>query len=342
MRLLVVLLSMGLLAGPAGAAPEGKDPGTLRTYPYTSAATTDDTYALGAYSYAVYTPRSLPKDRPVPLVVMVHGCNTTAEQQAGANRFHPIAEREHFVVLYPDVPANRPTRCWKFFDPQSQQRDSGDVLVIADMTRRVMQNWRIDPQRVYVIGMSSGAMITSDLVASYPELYAAAGLMAGCAYRAVACAFQDAGHVVEPVALEAQLAQQQMGTRARLVPWLVLHGDADGTVPKASGDNAFEQWRQTDDLIAPGAIGTAPARTRTGQVKGGHSYAVEQWTDPQGCLAMEKWVVHGMDHFWSGGSADPAWYQWEDPKGPSAAEAAWAFFSRYRLGSTSLPCMEAR
>jgi poly(hydroxyalkanoate) depolymerase family esterase len=349
-RLSLLLVVTSLVVPQAVSAAPGKadppDPGTLRQFPYATTVTQNDTYALGQNSYLVYTPASYQPAKPVPLVVMVHGCNTTAMDQAKANRFHPLAEREKFVVLYPDVPATQPLRCWKWYDPQSQQRDSGDPAIIAGMTRQVMKNWNIDPQRVYIIGMSSGAMMTSNVAASYPDLYAAAGIMAGCAYRAVPCLDNDAYPMVEPVDQEAQLARDQMGPRARIMPVIVLHGDADKTVPYQSGLNAFRQWLQTDNLIAGGAatgpFSMTPSKVRKGSVRGGYTYTVEQHNDPQGCLALEKWTIHGMDHFWSGGTQDPAYYGWEDPKGPSAAEATWAFFRRYRMSQTSLPCVEAK
>jgi poly(hydroxyalkanoate) depolymerase family esterase len=101
---------------------------------------------------------------------MTHGCNTTALEQARANLHHPVAERERFVVLYPDFAANtHPARCWRWTDPASQQRDSGDPATIAAETRAVMQRSNIDPQRVYAMGMSSGAFMTSILGATYPD-----------------------------------------------------------------------------------------------------------------------------------------------------------------------------
>ena len=65
---------------------------------------------------------------------------------------------------------------------------------------------------------------------------------------------------------------------------------------------------------------------------------VKSFLDPDGCLIAERWIVHGMGHFWSGGTTDPAYANFTDPKGPSAAEATWAFLSRYRRSDTGMPC----
>ncbi len=55
----------------------------------------------------------------------------------------------------------------------------------------------------------------------------------------------------------------------------------------------------------------------------------------------ERWLIHGMNHFWPGGSSDPEWANFTDPKGPSGARITWRFLSRYTKRSTAMPCAEA-
>ena len=88
------------------------------------------------YSALVYTPAGLSTRKPVPLFVMVHGCNTTGEQQMGATQLNVLADREKFAVLYPDHegdPDKHPLRCWRFWT--DKQRSSGDPKAIAAMVR---------------------------------------------------------------------------------------------------------------------------------------------------------------------------------------------------------------
>ena len=42
-------------------------------------------------------------------------------------------------------------RCWRFPDPGSWHRDSGDAGAIAGMTRDTMARMNIDPERVYEV-----------------------------------------------------------------------------------------------------------------------------------------------------------------------------------------------
>src|ERR1700704_4472864 len=80
-----------------GTASAHPIPGTAQTFTYGSGVT--------AHPYIVYTPRGWkPSDR-LPLLVMLHGCQTTAYQQMEANLYNPVADRKHFVVAYPEIDA---------------------------------------------------------------------------------------------------------------------------------------------------------------------------------------------------------------------------------------------
>src|SRR4051812_25596291 len=140
------------------------------------------------YRAVLYTPAALDRSRPAPLVVMLHGCNMTAEQQEAAGDLDEEAERERFVVLYPDFDTvDRPLPCWRF---RSQtRRTSADPAAVAAMVRDavVRRSPVIDAKRVYVAGISSGAMMTAILGATYPDRFAAIAISAGCAYRADTC-----------------------------------------------------------------------------------------------------------------------------------------------------------
>ena len=128
-----------------------------------------------SYRYLVFVPASYRAASKVPLVVVLHGCSTTASQQAVASGYAQVAEQRRFIVLYPDVdPADLAHGgCWKgIWDPGAEGRGRGDAGAIAAMTRAVVGTWRIDLGRVYVIGISAGGFESSILGASYPDVYA--------------------------------------------------------------------------------------------------------------------------------------------------------------------------
>lgn len=330
-------------AGPAQsvAAPSEKR-GTLEEHVYEG--------AFGTNPYLVYTPASYLRSpqRPVPVVVMIHGCNTFADEQAAASAWHEIAERERFLVVYPDNTneaadvdrwaGTHPGQCWRWYDATSNRRGSGDPAQLAGLTREVTDRWNVDKRRVYAVGMSSGAMMTSILGATYPDLYAAIGVVAGCAYLATVCLGQEVHGQVESPELQARAAHAAMGEHARVVPMIEMHGDRDTTIPPAEGLNAVRQWLMTNNRVlsgdSRGPLSLAPASTVTATTNGGYDYEVDRYMDGDGCPVSEHWRIPAMGHFWPGGTPDPAWSGWTDWRAPSGAEATWAFLSRFDLSAT--------
>jgi poly(hydroxyalkanoate) depolymerase family esterase len=297
----------------------------------------------GIYHYAVYVPAGYQGASVVPLVVVLHGCNTTADQQAAAGRYNAMAGRHRFVVLYPDVDAvdEAHGRCWRgIWDPGSEGRGRGDADAIADMTRAVIARWHIDRTRVYAIGISAGGFETSILGADYPDLYAAIGVHSGAPYMGGPGCLAASQSPADTGAL-AHAALAAMGPRARVMPVIVFHGDEDPTVPYRCGQQTVAQWLLTDDLILQreghAALPATPTISQAAVV-GGHAYAVASYTDRLGCPVAQLWTIHGMGHYWSGGSADPASARYSDPRGPSAAMGSWAFFSRWRLSRPLAGC----
>ena len=335
----LAVLALGLIPVTAAAGPDPPDPGRTTAGTVTSNGTD--------YEYLLHTPTSYRPRRAAPLVVTVHGCQTTAEQHLKSTLWNQLAEREGFVVLYPDVdalgrtqpgPANQ---CWKFPYPPAYFRGNSDAAAIADMTRAAMAERAIDPQRVYIVGTSAGGLMAAVEAAAYSDLFAAVGIVESAGYADGPCFTTGVGI---PVETSAQLAFNAMGPRARVVPTFVIGSDADLAFPEACANKALEQGLRTNNLVLSGSqdgpIALAPAAVRQKQKPGGYPYAVSRYRDPDGCLIAERWIIHGMPHAWPGGTTDPKYAGFTDPKAPSGARGSWAFFRRYTKRATSMPCAE--
>lgn len=307
---------------------------------------------LGQYRSLVYVPATVRADQPAPLVVVLHGANTTAEQQRDANLFDPVADRERFIVMYPDHETDgslglHPLQSWRFWDPLEMQRGVGDAQAIAELTRQAMAEWNVDPERVYVVGMSAGGWMTSIMGATYPDLYAAIGVAEGGGYGiGIAGLGQPLGpSLIRPEVL-ALAAYQAMGTHARIVPVIHFQGDKDAAATPALGENAVQQWLMTNNLVASGSLSApfplAPTETIDVTPADGYPYHIDIYKDADGCRILEQVRIEEMEHYWPGGSDDPRLAGFTDPRAPSGAEMSWAFFKRFRLSDTALPCAEAR
>ncbi|MBJ7328574.1 MAG: prolyl oligopeptidase family serine peptidase [Solirubrobacteraceae bacterium] len=347
----------GAIMLPTACRPSAPpQPGAPEPAPGTSPPVADppdpgrtETRRLGRHSYIVYTPTSYSPSRPAPLVVVTHGAQTTAEQHMRITLYNRLAEREGLVLLYPDVDdaaATAPyplTRSWRMYDPASWRRGGGDAAAIAGMTRNVMATRAVDAERVYMVGTSAGGFMASIMAAAYPDVFAAVGLISAGGYGDVACL--GGNPLTAPVGVNARLARAAMGSRARVVPRLVLGGDQDLAVPRSCQSRALDQGIRTNNLVLGTSQSHPIARTaataREERVPGGRSSRVLSYRDPSGCLIAERWTVRGLGHFWPGGSADLRWGR-SDVRAPSGAEISWRFFSRYTKSGTEMPCAEAR
>ncbi len=305
---------------------------------------------VGPAQIRVYTPRSYRADRRHPLVVMVHGCNTNATEQQAASAFERVADRRGFVVMFAEhdqretvAVGTHPVRCWRFWSPADIHRGQGDPALVVAETRLVQREWSIDRSRTYVVGMSSGGMLTSTLGATYPDVFAAIGVVAGCGYGAGAACFLPPYHALDPSSREAAAAHAEQGRRARALPMIGIHGTADTTIPPAAGPGTVRQWVKAANLAVSGHD-TRPVRTtspeRVVRTPGRRTYTVADFRFPRsGCLLARRVTIRGMGHFWPGGSTSPNVSQWTDPMAPNGAAMVWSFFRSFRLGSPPSHCV---
>jgi poly(hydroxyalkanoate) depolymerase family esterase len=315
--------------------------------------------ALGLQrTYWVYVPTgSTPT--AMPLIVVLHGCTEQAPDIAYVSRFDWEAEQQHFVVAYPEQANFQMTgttsfdgngsRCWNWFLPQGQNRGAGEPALIAGITRSVTSTRHIDRQRVDVIGISAGGATADIMAATYPDLYAAAGVLAGCEYKGLPCLGSAA---VQPPQLSGQLAYRASGAHARVVPFLVENGDTDPVVPAANAFEVTQQLQVTDDLAAhhgvltnavpPGpcaitAVTPTPAIdiTQTPPVARNPYDVLYYSTDGTACrdattpargLLGEMVIVHGEAHAWPGGPQPTTTEIYTNPGGPNITDIAYRFF----------------
>src|SRR5215203_1911387 len=273
------------------------------------------TNAAGSRAYKLYIPSGY-SGQPVPLVVMLHGCTQSPDDFAAGTKMNALAEEQIFLVAYPGQTASaNHGKCWNWFKPEDQQRDQGEPSIIAGLTRQIMRDYAVDPERVYIAGLSAGGAAAAVMGATYPDLFAAIGVHSGLACGAahdMPSAFAamrqgGAGNV-------RRSGKVQGGERA--VPTIVFHGDQDGTVSPVNGDHVIAQAKAA---IADGLRVTK----EHGRAPGGHAYSRTLHADPSGQAVLEQWVVHGAGHAWFGGS--PAG-SYTDPQGPEASREMMRFF----------------
>jgi len=266
--------------------------------------------AAGTRSYKLYVPTHH-GDKPMPLVVMLHGCTQNPDDFAAGTQMNALAERHGFLVAYPAQSANaNGQHCWNWFKTQDQARDAGEPSLIAGITREIAAAYSVDPQRIFVAGLSAGAAMAVILGVTYPELYAAVGAHSGLPY--------GAAHDMPSAFAAMQGSGQPKRAAMKGVPTIVFHGDRDTTVNTGNAMAVVNQATESVGLKAP-LTRTVHARENAN----GRDFTRTVYTDPAGHSRVEQWLLHGAAHAWSGGS--PAG-SYADPTGPDASAEMFRFF----------------
>jgi poly(hydroxyalkanoate) depolymerase family esterase len=266
----------------------------------------------GSRQYKLFIP-SRHAGKPLPLLVMLHGCLQDPDDFALGTRMNSIAEERRIFVLYPEQSeAANQTRCWNWFNAADQRRDQGEPSIIAGMTREVTRSHNIDARRVYIAGMSAGGAMAAIMAATYSDLYAAVGIHSGIPYGAARNFLAAIAAMKDGAAIGARLP-------SRSIPLIVFHGDQDMMVNSRNGEQLISQW--LGDGVPNRRQETSTAQAREGN---GRAYTLTRYHDGAGRAVAENWLVHDAGHAWSGGGSAGSF---ADPSGPDASREMVRFFS---------------
>jgi poly(hydroxyalkanoate) depolymerase family esterase len=274
------------------------------------------TCEAGSRDYKLYIPSGTEGSRR-PLIIMLHGCTQSPDDFAVGTGMNRLAEEHGFVVAYPrQVASANHLNCWNWFDPKDQTRDRGEPSIIAGITRTIIADLNIDPERVYVAGLSAGGAMAEIMSFTYPELYAATGIHSGLAYGAATDAV-SAFAAMSGKTMAAAPAQGRRPATGRKagVRTIVFHGTSD---PKVHPSNAEVILRDA----RAGLVGCTRETQYDGSA-GGRVYTRTVIVDTRGLPHVEHWAIEGLGHAWSGGNPEGSH---TDRHGPDASREMLRFF----------------
>jgi polyhydroxybutyrate depolymerase len=147
----------------------------------------DSTYSITAgglkRTYLLHIPRTIDPGRSMPLLIALHGGGGTGQNMVKLTMggFNELSDKNGFVVVYPDG-IDRHWNDGRNNDQtgyQANHEKIDDVGFISALIDNLIKKMKIDPNRVYVTGMSNGAIMSYRLACELSEKIAAIAPVAG-------------------------------------------------------------------------------------------------------------------------------------------------------------------
>ncbi|MCP2260964.1 esterase, PHB depolymerase family [Streptoalloteichus tenebrarius] len=205
-----------------------------------------------------YVPSGLSPGRPV--VVAIHGCTQDAQGYAASTGWMRLADRHGFSVVFPGQRmANHANSCFHWYLPGDVQRGRGEALSIKQMVDRVRQDQ--GASSAFVSGLSAGGAMAAAMLATYPDVFAGGGVVAGLPYG---CANSMMTALWPCMSPGVNKSPQEWGDRVRAAfpgyvgprPKVsVWHGTADTKVRPLNGIELVDQFTNVN------GVSSTPTRT---------------------------------------------------------------------------------
>jgi polyhydroxybutyrate depolymerase len=264
----------------------------------------------------------------LPVMIAYHGGGGEAQGFKSYAGLDALADREHFIVVYPNGTGPLPNRLLTFNGGGccgfARERNIDDVGFTIALLDDLAKRTPVDRARIYATGHSNGAIMAYRLAAERADRIAA----------------------IVPVAGAMSVSSF---SPSRPVPVMHIHSVDDpralyegGVGPPFPGTNnrethqpvqkALDQWiRAANCAAVPTTAETL--RERPGTREAQHTATKLVWSKCAGNAEIVHWKLTGTGHGWPGNRRGGVAQEITGPPTTivDAAEEAWKFVSRFRL-----------
>lgn len=256
--------------------------------------------------FIVHVPNAPPRDPRWSLVLAFHGVGSNAKQMAHISNFPELADRERFLVVFPQglgvVPA------WNTAVVGKAKRSKADeIAFVKAMLADLQAIFPIDASRIYAAGFSNGGLLSHKLACELSDTIAAIGVVAG-------------------------INAEDECLPSRPVPVIAFHGLRDPVVIFSGAEEiGLPSVRTTmKDWAVRDACSEEPELLdEKGEV------LCEQWPDCRAGAEVVLCTVKEGHHTWPGGK-NPS-YMGRTTRDIDASERMWAFFQAHPLPAEVTP-----
>jgi polyhydroxybutyrate depolymerase len=271
-------------------------------------------------SYRLHVPPTYNAQKPMPLVVVIHGAFDTAVGMETYSGFSKLSDREGFLVLYPNGMGlfgylqhwNAGHCCGKAAKDQID-----DVAFIEAAISDVCQRLRVDRRNIFMLGFSNGGMMAYRFAAEKTNL------LAGAAFLAASMGGRPSEKDPE----------WRIPNPKGPLPVLIMHGMADQDVPFEGGSSKrrggprtyFSVMDSVKFWVKNDACKNEPTKE---QLNDGR-VDVTSWLDCAEASAVSLYRIEDWGHDWPGEYFTGKLPQSDPLRHFDAAEIIWEFFETH-------------
>jgi poly(3-hydroxybutyrate) depolymerase len=250
----------------------------------------------------IYTPDSQsPVGDGKSLLIVLHGCVQPINNYLTA-QLETAAEEYGMVVAVPDAMNKAGFSCWSYWTG-SKSRTAGDYKNLIDLANTMSADSQrgIDPNQVYIAGLSSGAAFASTTACVAPDIFAGVASSAGPTIGTSSSGALNTCEVVSPNTFESRCDsyagsfQNNFDTQLAVV----AHANNDPTV-----DDCYNQQNANGYAKVYGDLSQLPGSSIVSDSNG---KTAEQFLFENNRIAM-LWFDQAVGHAWSGGQGASGGY----------------------------------
>ncbi len=281
--------------------------------------------------YRIYIPTSA-GEGPLPLVMVLHGCEQTHADIQTISQFDQVAEQNGFAVVYPFVtkyPDFRNINCWGWWREEQISANSGEVEDLWKIAEEVIDEFNIDRNSVHITGLSAGGAMAAAALVVHGNRFASGAAVAGLAYGETIYAVQQLfGGRPTYQSLENTVSKMKSQSRddSTLPPLCIIHSQGDNIVDIQAGKNLRDSWLQ---FLSPDKLSVRSTEE--------HEQDDSHWSHTCYGIAEDRAFVETiffekLRHGWYGGEAG----SYSFPDAPDISSLMWTFFEKHSLNKLEI------
>ncbi|KUO65542.1 MAG: hypothetical protein APF83_04830 [Lutibacter sp. BRH_c52] len=208
----------------------------------------------------MYIYKPINNDLKVPLVVVLHGCVQTANEIAEQSGWNTLVDANNFMVIYPQQKVeNNLNKCFNWYENLDISKNDGESETIKEMIQYAIQNFDVDPSKIFVTGISAGGAMANVLMANYPDLFNSGAIMSGIPFKAandLATAYAAMQGKVEKTPDEwvTSISNNNPNYEGKYPKIVIFHGIDDPFVNVKNAEIIEIQWKGIHKIASEPAI----------------------------------------------------------------------------------------